>query len=49
MTKFKININEMQSLAKYKTFKDYLTNNSLDIISDQSNDTTIAPVKDLLK
>lgn len=33
MTRFKVNLQEMQSLQKYKSFQEYLLNNTIDLMS----------------
>jgi len=34
MTKFKINMKEVQDLQRFKSFQNYLKNNSIDIINN---------------
>ena len=38
MTKFKVNMQEMQSLQKYTDFQEYLINNTTDIIFGSLSD-----------
>lgn len=44
MTKFKINLQEVQTLQKYKSFEDYLTNNTFGKDSNHFNTNLIVDI-----